>query len=677
MGGTLVPAPEARAGCVCSRDTTWVERVASGGLAGARRLHPRAPKGQCRSSLTEHVPAASHPGALNRVPGGQLAPTSVLAVEPKTGDLRAKPLGLLLSTTADPIGTCSRHRLQHSNDRERHRKGFLHGRDQALHGRIQSWGKSVQGGHCLKIQDQMGRRMGVKEVLRPPPRLQVVRRSGFSGVLCVGNTAGAAGKAWGLGEARSLVKSRQISKNAAEGGNVVIKRRLTKVGPGQNRPAASTLNSEWARGRRARQGFMGNTQHTAIPALTGASPPPALSERWAGPAAVMALGMHRRTLWLLLSGSPQHRGRRDRSIDADAGKEVPLGWSSASGLRGDPGGMQSEHSSAPAPPEVFQVYMDGGPGYSYPVDWWSLGVTAYELLRGWRPYEIHSATPVDEILNMFKVERVHYSSTWCKGMVALLKKLLTKDPESRLSSLGDVQSAPYLADVNWDAVFEKALTPGFVPNKGRLNCDPTFELEEMILESKPLHKKKKRLAKNRSRDGTKDSCPLNGHLQQCLETVRKEFIIFNREKDDQICFLPEGQMDKCHVDPMYAPVFHHFGSQQVTAAQGMCAMVKGSTGSGSHSRRQHQGRCQGSFQKHHAGLSPEGPGGERHGTPALRTRQCGRRRDPQLIEKFEFPEHAWRRAKVGGEGPEAGLFGFQPVGWWAGQGPIPSEALGR
>ncbi|XP_046512852.1 serine/threonine-protein kinase 32B isoform X2 [Equus quagga] len=100
-------------------------------------------------------------------------------------------------------------------------------------------------------------------------------------------------------------------------------------------------------------------------------------------------------------------------------------------------------------PEVFQVYVDGGPGYSYPVDWWSLGVTAYELLRGW---------------------------------------------------------------------------------KGRLNCDPTFELEEMILESKPLHKKKKRLAKNRSKDGTKDSCPLNGHLQQCLETVRKEFIIFNREK---------------------------------------------------------------------------------------------------------------------------------------------------
>ncbi|KAM8802378.1 serine/threonine-protein kinase 32B isoform 2-T2 [Rhynchonycteris naso] len=181
-------------------------------------------------------------------------------------------------------------------------------------------------------------------------------------------------------------------------------------------------------------------------------------------------------------------------------------------------------------PEIFQVYVDGGPGYSYPVDWWSLGITAYELLRGWRPYEIHSSTPIDEILSMFKMERVHFSSTWSKGVVSLLKKLLTKDPERRLSSLSDIQNSPYLADMNWDAVFEKALTPSFVPNKGRLNCDPTFELEEMILESKPLHKKKKRLAKNRSKDGTKDSCPLNGHLQQCLETVRKEFIIFNREK---------------------------------------------------------------------------------------------------------------------------------------------------
>ncbi|XP_064199627.1 serine/threonine-protein kinase 32B-like [Anguilla rostrata] len=181
-------------------------------------------------------------------------------------------------------------------------------------------------------------------------------------------------------------------------------------------------------------------------------------------------------------------------------------------------------------PEVFQSFIDGGPGYSYPVDWWSLGVTAYELLRGWRPYDIHSSTAVDDIINMFRGERVHYSSTWSKGMVSLLRRLLAKDPECRLSSMADIQNLPYLADVNWDAVLEKGTPPGFVPNKGRLNCDPTFELEEMILESKPLHKKKKRLAKSKSRDGNKEASPLPAHLQQCLETVREEFLIFNREK---------------------------------------------------------------------------------------------------------------------------------------------------
>ena len=35
--------------------------------------------------------------------------------------------------------------------------------------------------------------------------------------------------------------------------------------------------------------------------------------------------------------------------------------------------------------------------------------------------------------------------------------------------------------------------------KDHLNCDPTYELEEMIIEAKPLHKKKKRLKKLSSR----------------------------------------------------------------------------------------------------------------------------------------------------------------------------------
>lgn len=34
-------------------------------------------------------------------------------------------------------------------------------------------------------------------------------------------------------------------------------------------------------------------------------------------------------------------------------------------------------------PEIFHSFVSGGTGYAFEVDWWSLGVTAFEVLRGW------------------------------------------------------------------------------------------------------------------------------------------------------------------------------------------------------------------------------------------------------------------------------------------------------
>ncbi|XP_039587372.1 serine/threonine-protein kinase 32C isoform X2 [Passer montanus] len=182
-------------------------------------------------------------------------------------------------------------------------------------------------------------------------------------------------------------------------------------------------------------------------------------------------------------------------------------------------------------PEIFHSFLSGGTGYSFEVDWWSLGIMAYELLRGWRPYDIHSNNPVESLVQLFSTVSVQYSSAWSKEMVALLRKLLTVNPEHRFSCLAHIQASAQLSAVVWSDVSEKRVEPAFVPNKGRLHCDPTFELEEMILESRPLHKKKKRLAKNKSRDNSKDSSQSeNDYLQECLEAIQQDFVIFNREK---------------------------------------------------------------------------------------------------------------------------------------------------
>uniref|UniRef100_A0A8C6U6D0 Serine/threonine kinase 32A n=1 Tax=Neogobius melanostomus TaxID=47308 RepID=A0A8C6U6D0_9GOBI len=180
-------------------------------------------------------------------------------------------------------------------------------------------------------------------------------------------------------------------------------------------------------------------------------------------------------------------------------------------------------------PELFQTFEGSHPGYSFSVDWWSLGITAYELLRGQRPYVMRSNTPTSEILQTFHKVHPSYPAAWSLEMKSLLRKLLCIDVQKRISCLAELQDLDYMSTVNWDAVLGKQLAPEFIPNKRRLNCDPTFELEEMILESKPLHKKKKRLARKTKEQGS-DGSPENGQLQQRLDNVQRDFIIFNREK---------------------------------------------------------------------------------------------------------------------------------------------------
>lgn len=77
-----------------------------------------------------------------------------------------------------------------------------------------------------------------------------------------------------------------------------------------------------------------------------------------------------------------------------------------------------------------------------------------------------------------------------------------------------------MRDFNIDHVLEKRTTPPFRPPKDHLNCDPSLELEEMIVEAKPLHKKKKRLAKQRSIQHT------DGETN-----FIKEFLVYNRFKE--------------------------------------------------------------------------------------------------------------------------------------------------
>uniref|UniRef100_A0A182Y523 Protein kinase domain-containing protein n=1 Tax=Anopheles stephensi TaxID=30069 RepID=A0A182Y523_ANOST len=177
-------------------------------------------------------------------------------------------------------------------------------------------------------------------------------------------------------------------------------------------------------------------------------------------------------------------------------------------------------------PEVFMCALEEVAGYSYPVDWWSLGVVAYELRSGSRPFVVHSSTPLAEVKNVLNTQP-HYPRHWSENFVDLLAKLLNVHPGARISTLKELHLTKLLRGTDLERVLNKQTNPPFKPSKDHLNCDPSLELEEMIVETKPLHKKKKRLAKQRSVH--KEN---NDQLHSQLETqLLKEFLVYNRYKE--------------------------------------------------------------------------------------------------------------------------------------------------
>uniref|UniRef100_A0A182Q9N8 Protein kinase domain-containing protein n=1 Tax=Anopheles farauti TaxID=69004 RepID=A0A182Q9N8_9DIPT len=177
-------------------------------------------------------------------------------------------------------------------------------------------------------------------------------------------------------------------------------------------------------------------------------------------------------------------------------------------------------------PEVFMCALEEIAGYSYPVDWWSLGVVAYELRCGMRPFVVHSSTPLAEVKNILNTQP-HYPRHWSDNFVDLLAKLLNVHPGARISTLKELHLTKLLRGTDLERVLAKRTNPPFKPSKDHLNCDPSLELEEMIVETKPLHKKKKRLAKQRSVH--KENAD---QLHSQLDTqLLKEFLVYNRYKE--------------------------------------------------------------------------------------------------------------------------------------------------
>lgn len=124
--------------------------------------------------------------------------------------------------------------------------------------------------------------------------------------------------------------------------------------------------------------------------------------------------------------------------------------------------------------------------YTRCVDWWGLGVLIYEMLVGESPFP---GDDEEEVFDSIVNEEVRYPKFLSTESIAIMRRLLRRNPERRLGSserdAEDVKKQGFFRSVSWDDLLMKKVRPPFVPTvkhpEDVSNFDEEFTSEKAIL----------------------------------------------------------------------------------------------------------------------------------------------------------------------------------------------------
>ena len=116
-------------------------------------------------------------------------------------------------------------------------------------------------------------------------------------------------------------------------------------------------------------------------------------------------------------------------------------------------------------PDYLAPEILSGKGHTFAVDWWTLGILAYEMLHGEPPFAEH-----DQMATFKRISSGQYriSSRVSKEAADLIQRLLVHNPAKRLGMLSgaeqDVFNHALCKHIDIAALLRKEIKPPFVPN---------------------------------------------------------------------------------------------------------------------------------------------------------------------------------------------------------------------
>ncbi|XP_064420212.1 serine/threonine-protein kinase N2 [Latimeria chalumnae] len=124
--------------------------------------------------------------------------------------------------------------------------------------------------------------------------------------------------------------------------------------------------------------------------------------------------------------------------------------------------------------------------YTRAVDWWGLGVLIYEMLVGESPFP---GDDEEEVFDSIVNDEVCYPRFLSTEAIAIIRKLLRKNPERRLGAgegdAEEVKKQMFFQEIDWDALFAKKAKPPFIPKIASpsdvSNFDKEFTTQKAVL----------------------------------------------------------------------------------------------------------------------------------------------------------------------------------------------------
>lgn len=124
--------------------------------------------------------------------------------------------------------------------------------------------------------------------------------------------------------------------------------------------------------------------------------------------------------------------------------------------------------------------------YTRAVDWWGLGVLIFEMLVGESPFP---GDDEEEVFDSIVNDEVRYPRFLSLEAIAIMRRLLRKNPERRLGSserdAEDVKRQAFFRNIVWDDLLLRKVKPPFVPTirsaEDVSNFDEEFTSERAAL----------------------------------------------------------------------------------------------------------------------------------------------------------------------------------------------------